>query len=161
MPHVSLHSDGKVSIKVDSHEDAALVSKALIAAFPDLFDREGLDRLALLSRYIDARLFGGRSPDEPVHVNTPADVYVFGPNLSSAGQRKGDMHVHAVGCSDCKHYGPGRKFGGDDTVENSHSLSIASRKEAVLHIYADHGADDDNWEEFDDLYFFPCLKGLR
>ena len=38
-------------------------------------------------------------------------LYVFGPNLNSVAQRKGQFHVHTADCGDCKHYGPGTKFG--------------------------------------------------
>jgi hypothetical protein len=61
-------------------------------------------------------------------------VAVFGPNLSMEGQNKGDVHVHAAGCGDCKHYGRGRRFGGEDSGWVFEAQSV---REVVEEFYAD------------------------
>jgi hypothetical protein len=90
----------------------------------------------------------------------PTKVRVFGPNLSSIGQQKGTFHVHAIGCADNAHYGPGRKYGGDDRGE---MMKATSREDIVRDIYSDHMADetgdpaDADWRDYDDLYLAPCV----
>jgi hypothetical protein len=87
-------------------------------------------------------------------------VTIFGPNLSSQAQQKGDMHVHAADCADCKHYGPGRKFGGED---KGWTIDATSCKSIVLDIYPpdEFDYDEENWGDYDDLYTAPCIKIAR
>lgn len=87
----------------------------------------------------------------------PVRVKLFGPNLSSSAQRKGYFHVHSSNCADNAHYGPGRKYGGDDRGE---TMTVTSRQAIVEEIYADHMAEDPSrtWEDFDDLYLAPCVN---
>jgi len=85
-------------------------------------------------------------------------VTVFGPNLTSVAQRRGDMHVHATSCADCGHYGPGRKFGGED---GGWDLKVADAKELVWAVYGDMISEnpDGDWTDYlSDLYFAPCVK---
>ena len=87
-----------------------------------------------------------------------SSVKVFGPNLSGPAQRKGYNHVHAADCADNKHYGPGRKYGGED---NGYAIDVASRKEIVEFLYPPGEFDydlDSEWKGYDDLYVAPCLK---
>jgi hypothetical protein len=81
-------------------------------------------------------------------------VTVFGPNLSGRAQRKGNMHVHAATCDDCKKYGPGKPMGGEDT---GWTIDATTRRDVVLAIYADHSATEDDWQGYDDLYVAPCV----
>jgi len=92
-------------------------------------------------------------------------VTIFGPNLNSAAQRKGQFHVHAAGCADCKHYGPGTKHGGED---KGWTINAAAPIDVSLAVYADHAGDDnepesqDWWDYLDsalrDFHFAPCVK---
>lgn len=83
-------------------------------------------------------------------------VQIFGPNLNTAGQAKGQMHVHADGCGDCKHYGPGTKFGG----EGGWKIEAATRKDVVTEIYPpeDFDYDEADWSQYDDLFVAPCVR---
>lgn len=92
-------------------------------------------------------------------------VTIFGPNLSRAGQDKGSMHVHATGCGHAQHYGPFKRFGGDD---NGWAIEAETVKDVVLDIYCDIMSDrytveeyDEHWEEYNDLYIAPCARKLR
>lgn len=91
---------------------------------------------------------------------------IFGPNLND--QSKGDLHVHAASCGDCKHYGPNGKFGGDAFPG---SREFASAMEVSAYIYGDHLSDHgltvddaegvemlDDW--LTEFWFAPCTKGL-
>lgn len=92
------------------------------------------------------------------------DVEVFGPNLSGAGQQKGDIHVHATGCADCKKYGPGKPMGGDD--DGWPLTGMMSRLEVVCEVYppGDFEWNPDVAEDADgylrSVYFAPCLSSL-
>lgn len=82
-------------------------------------------------------------------------VVIVGPNLQGGAQRKGAFHVHAAGCADLRHYGEGRKFGGDTGWD----VEVSSRREIVEEIYADHIAENPgaSWEDYDDLHVAPCV----
>lgn len=85
-------------------------------------------------------------------------VVVFGPNLSSAAQQKGYMHVHAEGCEDCRKYGPGKLFGGED---HGWAIVVATRKEVVTAIYSPDDFEydaDTEWRDYDDLFVAPCVQ---
>lgn len=87
-------------------------------------------------------------------------VVVFGPNLSREGETKGYFHAHAAGCADCKHYGPGRKFGGD---RGDWQFDAVSEQEIVEEINADFidENEDATWLDYrGDVYIAPCLKHL-
>lgn len=79
---------------------------------------------------------------------------IFGPNLKR--NNRGDIHVHAANCGDCNHYGPGRRFGGDDDGWEIVAGTIAG---VVMEVYPpdDFGYDESEWENYDDLYFAPCV----
>lgn len=82
-------------------------------------------------------------------------ISVFGPNL--ADQSKGQWHVHAAECGDCRHYGPTKKYGGDfaDTFEWS------SVQDIVEDICSDMVNDGEQWEDMAlDFHLFPCAKEL-
>jgi hypothetical protein len=85
----------------------------------------------------------------------PVRVKVHGPNLTV--QSKGQFHVHTSNCQDNKHYGPDRKFGGEDS---GWLMTVGSRREIVETIYADHMAEHENpdWQNYDDLYLAPCVQ---
>lgn len=86
-------------------------------------------------------------------------VTIFGPNLNSSAQRKGQFHVHAVDCADCAHYGPGRKFGGDD--RDGWQIKAASRKDVGMEIYADmvgEGSMTEDDCDDPDIYIAPCVR---
>lgn len=88
----------------------------------------------------------------------PTAVRIFGPNLSGPAQRKGNFHVHEASCSDCKHYGPGRKFQGEDA---GMGVEVECAKDAAEYVYGDfeeYDREDDQW--VGDFYFAPCLNGL-
>jgi len=94
-------------------------------------------------------------------------VTIFGPNLRD--QRKGQFHVHATGCGDCKHYGPRGKFGGEDsgwTINAETALDVS----ADIHcdILGDYGLTEDDAEGremlaswLSEIHFAPCVKALR
>jgi hypothetical protein len=106
-------------------------------------------------------------PQEPENMShaapaSPASttVVVFGPNLSREGEAKGYMHAHAAGCADCKHYGPGRKFGGE---RDDWQFEARSEQEIVEEINADFidENEDSTWLDYrGDVYIAPCLKHL-
>lgn len=87
-------------------------------------------------------------------------VVVCGPNLSSAAQRKGDLHVHAEGCGDLKHYGPGRKFGGDTNGEQETKLRVNDKTEVAESVYSDHIEEggDTAADYLSSFHFAPCVK---
>lgn len=92
-------------------------------------------------------------------------VRIFGPNLRSAGPQ---YHVHAEGCADCRHYGPGRRFGGDEDDGWAIELPTADLHiEATAAIYGDVASDygpaeSPEWwaaieRNADDVRVFPCV----
>jgi len=87
------------------------------------------------------------------------DVKVFGPNLHS--QDKGDMHVHAADCGDCKHYGPGKRFGGE---REGWQLSVDTVEEVTEAVYGPDEYLYDPATEIDQytasFYWAPCTKSL-
>lgn len=87
------------------------------------------------------------------------DVRIFGPNLSGAAQKKGDMHVHAEGCGDCKFYGYGKKYGGDDF--DGWQIEASTIEDAVEAIYGPSEFNYDPETEIDtytdSMYFAPCV----
>jgi hypothetical protein len=85
-------------------------------------------------------------------------ITVFGPNLSSKGQKLGDMHVHTAECQDAKRYGPGKPMGGED---RGWTIEANSRKDVVLEVYPPGDFEYDSqteWLDYDDLYVAPCVK---
>lgn len=91
-------------------------------------------------------------------------VAICGPNLCTRGET---MHVHAAGCADLKHYGPGRKHGGDDrgwVVDVTSALDVSKAVYADM-VYGDQGlkgeeADEVFLDYLTDFRFFPCARGL-
>ncbi len=88
-------------------------------------------------------------------------LQVCGPNLSGEAQRRGTFHIHAVGCADLKHYGPGRRFGGDD---KGWTLEASSKMQVVEDVYpgSDFQYDPSNDAEIGpflgDFHFAPCCE---
>jgi hypothetical protein len=87
---------------------------------------------------------------------TTQHVRVFGPNLRD--QSKGTFHVHAEGCADNRHYGPGKRYGGDDY--DGWLMEAASHDDVGDSIYEDHIAEGsmEPGEGKHDCHFFPCVK---
>jgi hypothetical protein len=83
-------------------------------------------------------------------------VHVFGPNLSRAGEQLGTFHVHAAECGDCRHYGPGRKYGGERTL----TMDVASAEEIVRRIYPEDEFEGSTDSFLGDFHFAPCVKEL-
>ena len=87
-------------------------------------------------------------------------VTVFGPNLSGAAQRKGTFHVHASDCADCKLYGPGKRYRGDD---NGFVVLATSVHDIVADVYPPEqfdysGPDDESYEQYvSDFFVAPCV----
>lgn len=86
-------------------------------------------------------------------------IEMFGPNLRD--QSKGQFHVHAAGCADCRHYGSGRKFGG----ETWPTMDVESRWECALDVYSDHMDEDPDYADnqgywLADFWFAPCVSKL-
>ena len=91
----------------------------------------------------------------------------FGPNLA-LGDSKGSHHVHAAGCEDCRHYGPGKRYGGESS---GWSANFATQLEVVSEIYGeiiDEGIDQGYHDTYEDgvahyrgeVWFAPCTKDL-
>lgn len=91
----------------------------------------------------------------------PPQYRVFGPNLSREGQAKAQFHVHAEGCGDTHHYGPGTRYGGDDP--DGWLLPANSLDEIVQDVYPPEDFDYDPETGIDpyrdDFYVAPCCKG--
>jgi len=91
------------------------------------------------------------------------EVVIFGPNLRD--QSKGTFHVHAKGCAHAKHYGPGKRFGGDDFGD--YVFEADTTEDVVEDIYGDQLNETpgdraeliNDWHS--DFYFAPCVKGLK
>jgi hypothetical protein len=87
-------------------------------------------------------------------------ITVCGPNLRD--QSKGQFHVHAADCADLvKH---ARR---EPEYRHGWTVDVPSVMEAVVELYADmlderYPEDEwgDHWQEYNDLYFFPCCKSL-
>lgn len=88
-------------------------------------------------------------------------IQIFGPNLRD--QSKGQFHVHAEGCGDCRHYGRTGKFGGDNgwAIEASTQLGVST--EIHCDILSDYGLtpEDADGEKMlldwmSDIWFAPC-----
>lgn len=93
------------------------------------------------------------------------EVKIMGPNLKD--QSKGQFHVHAAGCADLKHYGPGRRIGGDLPGQREPSVEVKDRVDCVEYVYADQISEQPEDEQaqyvldlLNDLHFFPCVKDL-
>lgn len=97
------------------------------------------------------------------------NVRVCGPNLNTGRNvHKETFHVHADGCNDLKHYGPGRKYGGDVhgfdemLVENATVMAIVY--ETYCDIIAERVEDEQQTEEeaardlASDFWFAPCCQ---
>lgn len=81
---------------------------------------------------------------------------VFGPNLND--QSKGSFHVHKEGCGDCKFYGAGKRFGGDEVPPST--TEATTYEEIVEEVY---GPDEFNYDPeteigtyLADFWFAPC-----
>lgn len=94
-----------------------------------------------------------------------ASVRVFGPNLSAEGQRKGTFHVHAEGCGDIAHYGPGTRYGGDDPVGWLIEGDTQTVEDVAEEVYPPGDFDYDPATGIgpyvDDIYVAPCAKLKR
>lgn len=91
------------------------------------------------------------------------NLAIFGPNLSSVAQRKGEFHVHAEGCPDCQHYGRGRRFGGDGFPGRPASTltNPTGRVAVASFIYEDIIAESEQTaKDFVDFIFFAPCTGL-
>ncbi len=96
------------------------------------------------------------------------NVRVCGPNLND--QRKGQFHVHADGCADLAHYGPGRRHGGDYDGAGEMLVADATVRKVVYAVY-DNGildeaaADGERTKDeiaddyASDFWFAPCCAG--
>ena len=90
-------------------------------------------------------------------------VAIFGPNLSGAAQRSGNFHVHAADCGDCKHYGYGRKFGGDnDPGKSDMVIEATSKWDVADFFYGPRAGDFDGTveENMSDFHFSACVDAL-
>jgi hypothetical protein len=90
------------------------------------------------------------APEAPAKMR----VTVFGPNLYD--QSKGQFHAHAADCGDCKHYGHGRKFGG----ESGWTIEAASKDDVVGEVYDDmiYANDREPLEDYrSEIHFAPCV----
>lgn len=88
-------------------------------------------------------------------------VKIHGPNLARAAEEKGTFHVHAADCQDNRHYGYGRKYGGEDS---GFELNADCKFDAVDFIYGPDAGDFDGYEygdtggsHYGDFYFAPCV----
>lgn len=93
------------------------------------------------------------------------DVRVCGPNLSSAAQNKGTLHVHEASCKDLNYYGPGRRFGGDRLGTRELLVEHATKTKVSRACYPpeDFGYEPDTHEEgpyISDFWFAPCCAGI-
>lgn len=90
------------------------------------------------------------------------DVRICGPNLSSAAQQKGDLHVHRAGCKDLLHYGPGRRFGGGVPGNRETLIKGATIRGIVEFCYSDQIAESgDSWDDYvSSFWFAPCCVDL-
>lgn len=86
-------------------------------------------------------------------------VSVFGPNLSREGQQIAQFHVHAQGCGDCRHYGRGKRMGGED---NGWHLIVHALADVVEATYP---PDEHDWDPANpadlanvsqEFWFAPC-----
>jgi hypothetical protein len=80
------------------------------------------------------------------------ELTIFGPNLSGVHQRKGQMHVHATGCGDC------RKYGRDEAEK----LETTTRRDVVEMVYADQMSESDApYSDYEnDFFWAPCVRSL-
>lgn len=90
-------------------------------------------------------------------------IEIFGPNLSD--QRKGQFHVHAADCGDCKHYGPRGKFGGETGWKIEADSKLAVSEEIHCDILGDYGLTPEDAEGremlldwLSEIWFAPCIK---
>lgn len=94
------------------------------------------------------------------------DVRICGPNLSSAAQQKGDLHVHRADCSDLRKYGPqykGRdRMGGDLNGNRELLIENATVRGIVEFCYSDQIAESgDSWDDYvSSFWFAPCCKDM-
>lgn len=100
----------------------------------------------------------GTEPAMTTTTNKKIEVSVFGPNLSGGAQSLGNFHVHAAGCAHNKHYGFGKKYGGD---RDSMDFAVVSREHLVRIIHDDiirEGATID--ECMGEYHFANCVYSL-
>jgi hypothetical protein len=86
------------------------------------------------------------------------EVLIHGPNLNE--QSKGQFHVHRDGCADNYHYGPYKRFGGE---EYPMTVSVSCRLDVEDYIYGPDAGDFDlphpgAW--LDEFHFAPCCSNL-
>lgn len=108
-----------------------------------------------------------------METTTELTIVVCGPNLRT---RDATMHVHAPGCADLRHYGWGRKYGGDDggyTVtltdfDPARGVAYAAARWVYEDHIGDHGYEYDSpeaiayWESnANDVKIFPCVKAPK
>jgi len=90
------------------------------------------------------------------------DVRICGPNLND--QSRGTFHVHSDGCMDLRHYGPGRKQGGERDGRREMQVKDATVAKIVAEVYADHIAEQPVTSRLsyavdliNDFWFAPCV----
>ena len=86
-------------------------------------------------------------------------VTFYGPNLTRAGQDKGQFHVHRAGCGHDRFYGEGSKYGGAFPWTED----VTSVLDAVEAVYCDIIAEnpDDQVEDYlAEFWFAPCTSAL-
>lgn len=99
-----------------------------------------------------------RTECSPCTGRTPVKVVVMGPNLRT---RDAMLHAHAAGCADLRHYGPGRRYGGDAN-DDGDSLTVTSRREVVEIEFGNQIEESAAvWTDYaDEVKFFACLSTL-
>ena len=68
-------------------------------------------------------------------------ITIHGPNLTNKAEERGGVHAHASECGDNRHYGYGKKFGGEEPW----NIEASTVKEVVEDVYGDHMTDLRDW----------------
>lgn len=95
-------------------------------------------------------------------VRTPKSIKLtlLGPNLNSASQRKGGMHVHKVGCADLSNTRLYRKI----DLADANDIDASSLHDVITTVYSPGDFDYDPSDAAqlahyaDDIYVAPCVK---
>lgn len=85
------------------------------------------------------------------------NVTICGPNLSD--QSRGSFHVHTADCADLRHYGPGRRYGGDP-IRDSDYVDADTRLEVVEIVLGDTLDGDPPEVGLIEFWFAPCVDDL-
>jgi hypothetical protein len=100
----------------------------------------------------------GTEPTMTTTTNKKIEVSVFGPNLSGGAQSLGNFHVHAAGCDHSRHYGFGKKYGGD---RDSMDFAVVSREHLVRIVHDDIIRDGATIDEcMGEYHFANCVYSL-